>query len=153
MRWALMLLPMLLAGCASSEGGLGFAGGDDAPRDPYYKEHREVVDGAHNKTFDVPVEAGATLTNVTITLDPRTNGLPLPESAIAQLDVAVVSPEGEALGGAVIDGQHPRASLLLADLEPGVYHVEVRGFGAAPELDGRAYGAGYLLAIEVLYAE
>lgn len=152
MRWALVLLPLVFAGCASSD-GLGFTGGDDAPRDPYYKEHREVVSGAHNKTFDVPVDAGATLTNVTITLDPRTNGLPLPESAVAQLDVALFSPEGEALHAAAIDGQHPRASFLVSDLEPGVYQVEVRGFGAAPELDGRAYGAGYVLAIEVLYTE
>lgn len=152
MRWALVLVPLLLAGCASPE-GIGFSGDADAARDPYYKEHREVVSGAHNKTFDVPVEAGATLTNVTIALDARTNGLPLPDSAVAQLDVVLLSAAGEALHGATIDGQHPRASLLVADLPPGLYHVEVKGFGAAPELDDRTYGAGYVLTIEVVYAE
>lgn len=152
MRAALVLVPLLLAGCAAPE-GLGFAGGDDAPRDPYYKEHREVVSGAHNKTFDVPVDVRAALANVTIALDARTNGLPLPESAVAQLDVVLLSPGGEPLGGTAIDMQHRSASLLVEDLAPGTYHVRVSGFGAAPELDGRTYGAGYLLTIEVVYAE
>jgi len=145
-----MLAPLLLAGCVGGD-GLGLAGGSDATREPYYKEHREVVSGEHARAFEVPVDAAGSLVNVSIVLAARTNGLPLPDASFARLDVTLLDPAGEAVERAVLDARTPSASLVADGLAPGDYLVEVKGVGAAPEADGRTYGASYVLTIEVAY--
>lgn len=151
MRLAALLLPLLLTGCLGAD-GLGFASGGDAPREPYYKEHREIVSGEHARSFELPIEATPNRLNATLLLQTRTNGLPLPDAMVAQLRVTLLDPAGEALGTAAVDGRRPQASLVVEDLAPGSHAVLVEGVGAAPELDGRTYGAGYILTLEVEYA-
>ena len=151
MRLLIVLAASLLAGCAAPE-GLGFSGGSDEAREPYFAQHREVVDGEHERRFAFPVEDGAALVNVTIVMDPRTNGLPLPEAAPARLDVAVLSPSGEALNGAILDAQRRSATFAVPAPVAGAHTVAIQGFGAAPEVDGERYGASYVLTIEVVYA-
>jgi hypothetical protein len=151
-RWALLLVPLLLAGCTGSD-ALGFAEGEPGPREPYYKEHRGLVAGEHAARYELPVEAGAEMANVTVLLDARTNGLPLPDAAPASLQVALLAPDGARVREAELDAQNPRAVLALEGPPAGLYVVEVRGLGAAPEVDGRTYGAAYVVGAEVLYAE
>lgn len=150
---ALVLLALAtgLAGCAAPE-SLGFAAGEPAPREPFVREERVLVDGEHARDFDVPVEPGARLVNVSIALEPRTNGLPLPEASPARLHVALLGPDGGAIHGAILDARRTNATLLVEAPAAGPHAVAVRGWGFAPEVDGDPYGARYRLVVEVLYA-
>lgn len=148
---ALVLVSLALAGCASEEGAFGFQGAT-GPMEPYFREYREVIAGQHAKRFDVPVDAPATLVNVTILLDARTNGLALPEVAPARLDVRLLDPAGALIGEAQLDARRPQAELLAGPLEPGLYAVMVEGFGASQDLEGDDYGAGYVVSVEIVYA-
>lgn len=141
----------LLAGCTGEDGAFAFQRGE-AALDPYFMEYREIVAGSHTKLFDVPVDAAANLVNVTIQLDGRTNGLPIPDAAPAQLRAQLLSPAGVVLREAALDVRAPVANLLLQDAEPGLYHVQVDGFGASQDLDGHTYGSGYVVTIDVGYA-
>lgn len=153
-RLAWILAPLLVAGCASSE-GVGFAGRNALPPDPYYKEYRELIAGEHHETFRVPVEEGARLVNVTVTLESRTNGLPFPAATPASLRIALLAPDGATeISNATLDAQSPAASLVVEDLPgAGTYTVRVDGFGAAQPVEGETYGAAYILTTEVLYDE
>jgi len=145
-----LVLPLLLAGCASEGGGFGFQRAD-APPDPFYKEHRAVVSGPHEKLFDVPVDARAALVNVTVALDARTSGLAAGAVSPAQLELRLLDPAGAPLAHARVDAREPQARLVVEDVAPGLHRVEVKGLGAAQDLDGKTYGASYLLTIEILY--
>lgn len=152
MRFALLAVAVALAGCADP-GGFGFSRETGTQLDPYFHEYREVVAGQHAKTFDVPVDAPAALVNVTMLLDARTHGLPVPDASPAQLDVRLLDPTGAPVKEARVDARAPQASLVATDLAPGLYRVEVEGFGASQQLDGQEYGAGYVVTIEILYAQ
>jgi len=123
----------------------------EAPPEPYFAEHRETVSGAHAKRFDVPVQAQANVVNVTVALDARTHGLPLPEVAPAQLSVRLLGPDGAAVREATLDMRAPEASLVAEALAPGLYKLEVKGNGFSQDLDGRTYGAGYVVTIDIAY--
>lgn len=147
-----LLAVTALPGCASDEGAFSFAR-DASPLEPYYRESREVLSGEHAKVFDVPVEALARLVNVTVELDARRNGLPMPDATLARLDVRLVDPAGAILREARLDPRTPAASLVAEDVPPGLYRVEVEGFGASQDFEGQTYGAAYVLAVEVVYPE
>lgn len=152
MRVALLVVPLLLAGCTGPEGAFSFSRSGD-PLAPYFQEYHEVVAGEHAKSFDVPVDAQARRVNVTLQLDSRTNGLPVPGAPPAQLDARLVAPDGTIVREARLDARAPEAALAVEDVAPGMYRLDVEGFGASQELDGQAYGAGYVVTIEVAYAE
>lgn len=156
MRVALLLAPLLMAGCSGvSLQGLSPSGG---PGEPWYVEHRDLVAPQHNRTYDLPVDAGAALINATVRLVPQTNGLPsgpgLPAGAVAppaRLLLEVFDPSGRRMGEAEADPGEPTATVLVpAPAEAGSWIVRVTGTGASGRLDGQEYGASYLLSIEVL---
>lgn len=140
----------LLGGCTAEEGAFAFQRGEVA-LDPYFKEYREVVAGSHSKLFEVPVEAQASVVNVTVQLDARTNGLPVPDATPARLRVQLVDPSGATLREAELDARTPAASLVLEDAPPGLYQVRIDGFGASQDLEGETYGSGYVVMVEVAY--
>lgn len=145
-----ILLPMVLAGCATQD-GLGFAQ-DARPPDPYYKEHRALLAGEHHEVYEVPVNEGARELNVSATLRTRDNGLPSPGVAPASLRVQIIAPDGAPLAERTIDAREGSASLVLTELPgAGAYLVRVDGVGASQPIDGEEYGAEYLLVAEVLY--
>lgn len=141
---------LLAAGCTSSEGGLGFGAGT-LPPEPYYKDYRELLAGEHHKDFPLPVEQQARAAIVTVVLQTRDQGLPLPGASPATLTVRILAPDGAILEEAQLDAQRTNASLALDDLAPGRYLARVDGFGVSQDLDGQAYGAEYLLTAEILY--
>lgn len=149
---ALAFALSLTAGCAEEGGGFRFSRANE-PLEPYFQEYHEVVAGEHLKRFDVPVDAPARLVNVTVQLDSRTNGLPVPGTPAAQLTARLLDPAGAVVREATLDTRTPVASLVAENAEPGLYALEVEGFGAAQDLDGETYGAGYVATIEVLYTE
>lgn len=154
MRFVALLVVLVasaLSGCTGGE-GLGLGGGADDEREPYYKEWRSFVDGSHLMVYDVPVEAGATTLNVSVVLDPRTNGMPLPDLVLARLDLSLSDPSGAPLLHAEVDVQHRSASLVLSEPAPGRYVVQVSGVGTSQEIDGTRYGDAYTLSAEVLYS-
>ena len=151
MRVALLILvPLLAAGCMSSPGGLGFAG-DRGVQEPFYKEYREILAGEHHKDFVIPVEAGANVVNVSVSLRSRAEGIPLPNTVPAQLHVTLLAPDGSALDEASLDARAPDANLTANDVPPGQYLARVDGLGASQPVDGQEYGASYVLATEVTY--
>ena len=145
-----LVLPALLAGCTGEDGAFGFQRAD-AVLEPYFHEYREIVAGSHAKLFDVPVDATPNVVNVTILLDPRTNGLPVPDASPAQLTVRLLDPSGAPVREATLDTRTPAASLVAEDLAPGLYKVEVEGIGVSQDLDGQTYGSGYVVTIDILY--
>lgn len=145
-----LLVALLFAGCTSPEGGLGFA--RDAPaQEPYYKEYRQMLAGEHHKDFPLPLNAFATNVTASFVLTTRDQGLALPGSAPAALTVSLLAPDGTVLDTARLDAKTVRANLTATDLVPGGYLVRVDGFGASQDLDGRTYGAEYILTIEARY--
>lgn len=147
-----LVAPAILAGCTDPDGGgFGFQRGE-AGLEPYFQEYREIVAGPHAKLFDVPVDASLNLVNVTVQLDSRTNGLPVPEASPAQLEVRLLDPAGVAVREAVLDTRTPTVSLVAEDLAPGLYKVEIEGVGFSQDLDGQTYGSGYVVTVDVAYA-
>lgn len=151
MRVALLLLPMLVAGCASPD-SLGFAR-DTLPADPFYKEYRALLAGEHHEVYPIPVADGARVLTVGAILSTRDNGLPLPDTAPASLRVALLAPDGTELGARELDPRHGDATLTVTELRgAGEYLVRVDGVGASQPVDGEDYGAEYRLTTEVLYS-
>lgn len=146
----LLVVASAFAGCTAGE-GLGLGGGAEDGRDPYYKEWRSFVDGSHMKLYEIPVEAGATVLNVTVLLDPRTNGLPLPDLVLARLDLSLSDPAGAPVVEGEVDVQRRVASLVVQDPVPGTYIAQVSGLGTSEEIDGARYGDAYTLTAEVTY--
>lgn len=146
-----VVLAVFAAGCAGEEGSFAFQRGD-AALEPYFMEYHEIVSGSHSKVFDVPVDAPASLVNVTIVLDTRSNGLPVPDAAPARLTVRLVDPAGATVGEAELDAQESAANLVLEDAAPGLYRLQVDGFGASQDVDGATYGSGYVVTVDVGYA-
>ena len=154
----LVALTALLAGCANVKvEGLQRS---DAPREPYYAEHRDMVAPQHNKTYEVPVLDGATLVNATLHLTPRNTGIPvaaptLPPGAApapAKLTLEVLDAAGRAGAAAVADPSTPNVTLPVHEITvPGAWTLRVTGGGASGSVDGQDYGAAYLLTVEVLY--
>lgn len=145
----LLAVALLLAGCTAKEPLAPLRGETPAP-DPYYKEHRAIISGQHDEEYPVPVEAGAREVNVTLALDARTQGLPVPEAAPARVRLEILDGAGARLGEATLDADQPTASLVL-ELAAGDYVARVSGVGASQAVQGEDYGAGYLLSVEVLY--
>jgi hypothetical protein len=145
-----LALAVALPGCAS-EGGLGFQR-DQLPPDPYYKEYRELLAGEHHKDFAIPVDQQAAQVLVEVALTNRDQGLPLPQ-APASLQVRLLAPDGTVLDEAQLDATRSEATLVVEDLAPGRYLARVDGIGASQDLDGRPYGAEYLLTVEIVYAQ
>lgn len=148
--FALVVVLAAAAGCAAPEPLGSLTGADDA-RLPYYKEHRAVVDGEHAEAYPFLVEEGARLVNVTLALDARTNGLPLPETPLEWLDVKLVAPDGVILREARLDANAPTATLVVEQPAAGEHRAQITGFGASERIDGEDYGSAYVLAVEVLY--
>lgn len=168
MRVALLLAPLLMAGCT----GVSIQGltPSEAPREPWYEEHRDLVAPQHSRAYEVHVTEEATLLNATVRLIPQTNGVPtgptappaaapattpataLTPPAPARLLLEVFDPSGREVGEAEADPSEPVATLLVQEpAEAGTWTVRVTGTGASGRLDGQEYGASYLLSIEVLH--
>lgn len=145
-----LLAAMALSGCTATE-GLGLGSGGDAPREPYYKDWRSWVDGSHTASYEVSVEDGAETLNLTIVLEPRTNGMPVPNVVVARLDLSLTDPQGTPLLEGEVDVQRRVASLVVADPAPGVYTLQVSGIGSSREVDGTRYGDAYTVSAEVVY--
>lgn len=148
---ATLVLLALAAGCTGEDGSFAFQR-DEVAREPYFKEYREVVSGSHSRLFEVPVDSPANLVNVTVVLDARSNGLPVPEAAPTRLTVRLLDPAGATLREAQLDARQSAASLVLENAAPGLYRVQVDGFGASQDLDGETYGSGYEVRVDVGYA-
>ena len=148
--FAVLLVAALFAGCTQGAGLERLTGGD-APREPFYEEHRAVVAGEHDRSYAFAVEEGSALVNVTLVLDLRTNGLALPERAPAQLRLELLDAADVVLDAVMLDAEHPSASLVAAPSAPGELRARVTGFGVSQAVDGSDYGAAYLLSIEVAY--
>lgn len=145
-----VLLAGALAGCAAPE-TLQIGRGPAAP-DPFYREHRAQVQGEHDERYPLDVDPGATLLNITLLLDARTNGLPLPDTPLARLTLDLHDPSGTLVQSIDVVPDRPTAILRHADPMPGTYDVRIRGIGFSQALDGKDYGAAYLLALEIQYA-
>ncbi|HUR68629.1 MAG TPA: hypothetical protein VM370_05225 [Candidatus Thermoplasmatota archaeon] len=149
MRLLALSMVLLMAGC-SSPSGMPFAR-DPLPAEPYYKEYRELVAGEHHKDFEIPVDRDARALSVNVTLQSNDHGLPLPGAVPAQLKVAILAPDGSVLDEAALDPRTASAQLAAAGLAPGRYLARVDGFGASEPIDGKEYGAAYVLVVEVQY--
>jgi hypothetical protein len=147
---ALLLVSLVTVGCTSSESGLRL-GTDAPPPDPYYQEYRELLAGEHHKDFPLPVEQPARTVLVTVALQTRDQGLPLPDASPASLRITILAPDGTPLQEADLDAQHTHATLALTDVGPGRYLARADGFGASQDLDEKPYGAEYVLSAEILY--
>lgn len=147
-------LVALSAGCTGVPEALApLGGGPEAPPEPYYWEYRATVAPQHERSYTVEVGPRAALFNATIHLESRTNGLPLPGAAPAQLTLALVAPSGEVVRSAQLDPQRSSASILVEEFpERGTYTVRVHGGGASGDIEGSDYGASYVLSVEVLHA-
>jgi hypothetical protein len=150
---ASLLAALLLSGCASVSDGIGGSLRDrNPPRDPYITQHRDSLSPDYNRSYSFPVDAGAKLVNVTISLDTRSAGLLPGEKNPATASVVLLDPLGAVIGGARLDAQQPTATLRLARAEPGTYFVQVAGRGASIASQGAELSTDYVLAIEVDYA-
>lgn len=156
MRWSALLvaaLTALTAGCASVPEGLSPLDGNEAPPEPYYWEYRSTVAPQHERTYAVNVGPRAALLNATLALESRTNGLPLPDAAPAQLTLALLAPSGTVVRSTQLDMQRPSASILVEEFaERGAYTLRVHGGGASGDIEGSDYGSAYVLTVEVLHA-
>lgn len=151
---ALLALVGASAGCAELGDTLGSLRGDapDVPL-PWYDEWHDTVLPQHERAYDVPVDAGARLLNVTLALTMHDGGAGVPTVSPAALRLTVRDPTGAEVGVARADATTPRASVLIdAPGTPGTYRVTVQGVGLSETVDGAPVGAGYALTAEVLYA-
>lgn len=147
-------LMALSAGCTSVPEALAPLRDDaGAAPEPYYWEYRATVAPQHERAYEVEVGPRAALLNATLSLESRTNGLPLPGAAPAQLTLALLSPSGEVVRSAQLDPQRTSASILVDEFpERGAYTLRVHGGGASGDIEGSDYGASYILSVEVLHA-
>lgn len=148
--WSALALALALAGCTAAE-PLGGLSGDDAPREPYYKDYREVVAPHTERTKLFPVEEGALRGNVTLQLAQRDNGLPLPEASPARVTFSVLDPSGSVVDTRTVDATAPVATILLTELRAGDWSVALTGTGASGMLEDASFAAEYVLSVEVLY--
>lgn len=153
MRLVLALsLALFASGCAGAGERVEALRGGDAPREPYYKEWRAVLEREHDRRHEFPVEEGASALRVAFNMSGRANGLPLPQEAPARVTVEVLDARGEALGRFVADPPRPALDVTLpGPLAGGTYAVRVQGLGVSHDLEGSSYGASYVLAVEVPY--
>lgn len=148
---AALCLTVLSAGCtAAMEDTMVQLRSQDATRDPYYREYREPIAQEHEKTYALPVDAGAAAIDVQLDLRPKAANAALPPTAT--LTVALVSPSGEELASGIADARSPNLTLGFdAPTEFGEYKVVVNGRSVGESVAGLDAGAFYELRTEVTY--
>lgn len=147
----LLLLVPATAGCADVAEGIQELRKADEQAPPYYQEYHEMVAPQHERVYEAPVAEGALLLNVTLMLRAKETPVQAAQPPPAQLTVTLLDPAGNPLKTAAIDARTPQASLLLQVPEAGAYAVKVRGGGLATTVEGKDYGAAYVLSVEALY--
>lgn len=150
---ALLVVPLLLAGCTELPERLGsFGGASDSVPLPYYQEYQEEVLPQHERAYPVPVSERAERLNASLALTMRDSGAGLPGSPPAAVAMELLDPTGAVVARAEANPQRPTASIVFEDFaSSGTYTLRVTGVGASQTVDGVRYGAAYSLAVEVVH--
>lgn len=138
------------AGCTASD-PLARSRGLAGASEPYYKEYTGAVEPNMDRSFELAVEEGASLVNVTLALTTRSGGVASAAPTPAQLEVQLVAPDGSAAKKASVTAERPAAVLLLDAPAPGAYKVRLSGSGLSGALQGSQYGATYVLILQTEY--
>lgn len=146
-----LLAAAALAGCQASPTLDRLRGGEGA-LDPFYEELRADVNATHDARYPLEVGDRASLVNVTLHLASRAPDLPA-DASPARLLLDVLLPSGQTLATGVVDAADPSFQFATSQIpERGTWIVHVRGQGVSSgPLEGAAYGASYVLALEVLH--